>query len=222
MFRIAGVGQELASIHRKRGQMKGSALIHGKGAMLPLHDAFGTGRILGFSNIRRFSSYRCSQGLTIGNGTIVSRLIVTIIGKRVRDSGQVGFQEFIVDRVIKSLLHPWYTLERRQSCDRCLSISHTGPVITLRDLVVQVPTRLAILFAPTVVRNSATERYPTNIFDDVLGRREGTRQIVESDAVGRRTREHRQRRRGMKGTQSLSQGATHHVLPAYLDTIYGE
>ena len=65
--------------------------------------------------------------------------------------------------------------------------------MTLRDLVVQVPTRWAILFAPTVVRNNPTERYPSNIFYAVLVRGdEGTRQIVESDAVGKRTREHNQ------------------------------
>lgn len=42
-------------------------------------------------------------GLTIGNGTIVGFFIMSIGVERVRDTSEIGFEEFIIDRIVKAL-----------------------------------------------------------------------------------------------------------------------
>lgn len=42
-------------------------------------------------------------GLTIGNGTIVGFFIMSIGAERVRDTSEIGFEEFITNRIVKAL-----------------------------------------------------------------------------------------------------------------------
>lgn len=42
-------------------------------------------------------------GLTVGNGTIVGFFIMSIGVERVRDTSEVGFEEFIINRIVEAL-----------------------------------------------------------------------------------------------------------------------
>lgn len=73
--------------------------------MLPLHDSFGTGRILGYSQVSILST-RFVWGrllLTICESAIVGRFIVTVRRKRIGNARVLWFDESIFNGIEKAL-----------------------------------------------------------------------------------------------------------------------
>lgn len=93
--------------------------------MLPLHDPAGTGRPCG-----------------IRDGAIVGFFVVAISGEGVRDSGQGGFDELVIDGVVEAL---GWTCQHVAAHDRNggSESEHTGPVKVELDLDDHVPTMSA-------------------------------------------------------------------------------
>lgn len=102
---------------------------------------------------RQVNKQVCGE-LTIGNGAVVRLFIVPVGRKRVGDARQFGFEKLILFRIVE-VLGTWVrarVLTRRSKDQR------TGPVITLRDLVDQVPWRSAMPAALTIETRRAERK----------------------------------------------------------------
>lgn len=72
--------------------------------MLPLHDSFGTGRILRYSQVNVLPiGFVWGYILTVGESAIVGRFIVTVRGKRIRNARVLWFDESIFNGIEEAL-----------------------------------------------------------------------------------------------------------------------
>lgn len=104
----ARIRQQLPPIDSKRPQDQGSIRLFSEGAMLPLHNRFGTAGVDGcvpsMSAQRLSRNFECDPCLhTIWHGAIICGLPVSVVGEGVRDTGVRRLNHLLIDGVVESL-----------------------------------------------------------------------------------------------------------------------
>lgn len=104
--------------------------------------------------------------LTVGQGTEVGFLIVSFGVKRVGDTGQVGLEKRVFQRIVESL-----EVVLAFCCIR-YGGPRTEPVRTLRDLVVHVPTK-SLTFTPAATVAKSAHVQNMMLVEAGVSRKEG-------------------------------------------------